>query len=373
MGLEVLSTNLDKFRAGAEEFGQLLGEIKSLGVEAAGILSSLGFDLPGLKVTRTEDGGWIVNGEVFAGGERKWSGHNNAALLNRDLPNWFPFGELLIQDQASQRAKAQNKSDLARSLSVFDLSQTLCDWVDSKATDEQLATIAEGDGSIGLSASQPLAMNAPQLRAYWVGTLLVAALRAGGDAMAYNEVYQALFALWSEPENCVWVPGVGNAEERRKRGICVGVPVDPAYVSSDSFDQFGRLASPTAGDWLARARSILRYLATGETMASELGAGSFAAFEACARSGDEGCLAGFQSASPDFWAAIREPWRFGYKQDKKIQIVKNTFGKYLAWDFGGKPRGVSLSSVLSISLPSVIAIGTIAALYFYASSKKPGK
>lgn len=358
--------------AGAE----VLGEVKETAELSFGLLASLGFDLPGMKEERTSDGGWIVNGEVFPGSATTWTAFDKKPIKNSDLPDWFPFGALILQGKALEQARMMpEKPKGYEQLGPIPLAAALCTWVEANLTADELERLKSADGAVGMSVSDPSTMNGAALRAYWCGSVLVAALRAG-DAAAFNSVFDGAQEFWRQPGRC-WeigaTPKPENAQKIADSGYCVGLPLNAAGESTSDVDQFGRLASPARGDWLARARAIVRYLRTGALMQTTTTAsGSFAGFEACMRSGDQTCLAGYQPQSADFWTALREPWRFGYERGKRVQVVKNTFGTFLAWDFG-KPRGITIGAAIAISFPAVVAITTIVALTLYAKGKTGGR
>ena len=366
------------------DVGTTIGEIKETAEVGIGIMQSLGFDLGTIKVERTADGGWYVNGTIYPGTDQIFQNSKGESFPISSLPNWYPFGDLILQSSAWQKAgalEAKKRPAGWEMLDPYELANRLADWAQSGATEDQLARIAESDGSIGLPVSDPAQMDAGQLRAYWTGSLLVAALASGGNAPAYNAIKFDFEKLWRQAGNCRQSSGnapetmsAATVENMRKYGICVGVPLNTEKESTAAFDQFGRLASPAPGDWASRARAIVRFLVTGETMQTPSdNAGTFAGFESCMRSGDPTCLASYQASSPDFWAALKEPWRFGYDPKKRLQVVNNTFGSFLAWRVGEKPRGISVSVAVAIGLPAVIALGTIAALTIYARGKTGGR
>lgn len=380
--LDNLDDTIDSVSSGVEDLGNVLSKSKAAFDKMTSLLASLGFDLPNMKVERTTDGGWSVNGTIYPGTEQQFTGHlGDGHPTNAELPAWFPFGELVLQRAAADSLKAAGKDP--QGLGVEALALCLCDWVKAGATSAEISALVGGDGSLGLPVAEPVAMTPEQLRAYWAGAGLIAAIQANASAPEFNARWDALAAAWREPTACFWSESSSGpaaekltATERANRaahGLCVSVPINDNWEATSPTDANGKIASPTAGEWVPRARAILRFLATGELMSTAATAGSFQGFEACVRSGEESCLAGYTPQSPDFWTALREPWRFGYDASKKVQVVNNTFGKFLAWNIGGKPRGVSLSVVLAISLPSVVAIGTIAGLYFYAKGKTGGR
>ena len=361
---------------GIADGAELLGEVKETGDLAFALLGSLGFDLPGMKEERTNDGGWIVNGEVFPGSAATWNALDKKAVKNADLPDWFPFGALILQRKALEQAQSMpNPPKGYEDLGPTPLAAVLCTWVQAGLTADELERLKAADGAVGMAQADPSTMNGAALRAYWCGSVLVAGLRAG-DAPAFNAVFKGAQDFWRSGGRC-WeigaTPKPENVEKIRDAGYCVGLPLNAAGESTSDLDQFGRLASPARGDWLARARSIVRYLRTGALMQTTTNAaGSFAGFETCMRSGDESCLANYTPQSADFWTALREPWRFGYERGKRVQVVKNTFGTFLAWDFG-KPRGITIGAAIAISFPAVVAITTIAALTLYAKGKTGGR
>lgn len=370
---------LDDAQEGLKEFGSALGEVKETFELGKGILSSLGFDLPGMKEERTTDGGWIVNGTVYPGTAATWTALDGAGVKNADLPDWYPFGALVLQRQAWEQAlKLPTKPEGYELLNATTLAAALCTWVQAGLTADEGDRLKAADGAVGLASADPATMDGGALRAFWSGSVLVAALRAGGDCASFNEKWREADRFWRSEGRCLELtkqatPSAANLEKVRDAGICVGLPLNAAGESTSDVDQFGRLASPARGDWLARARAIVRYLRTGALMQTTTTAsGSFAGFEACMRSGDQTCLAGYQPQSADFWTALREPWRFGYERGKRVQVVKNTFGTFLAWDFG-KPRGITIGAAIAISFPAVVAITTIAALTLYAKSKTGGR
>lgn len=371
----------DAFKDGIGQLGVWAGEAKETFELGKGILVSLGFDLPGMKEERAADGGWIINGIVYPGADSQWSALDGMPIKNADLPDWFPFGALVTQLRAWEDGRKLPTAPAGlEMIEPSKLAATLATWVQAGASPEEMLRLQTAEPTIGTSTSDPATMNGPQLRAYWTSTILVAAAHSMGDVATFYPFAEALTTFWRDDAagRCnivVLPPGYTSSttdEQKRAAGICVGVELDAAGQSLADVDRFGRLASPAPGDYLARARAILRFLRTGEIMQEVIGSGSFAGFESCVRSGDEACLANYQPSSPDFWAALREPWRFGYKRDKKIQVVKNSLGTFLAWDFG-KPRGITIGAAVAISLPAVIAIGTIAALTIYAKGKTGGR
>jgi hypothetical protein len=357
--------DLDEAQKKLEEFGEDLGKAKKFVETGTGIVESLGVDLLGVETGRQSDGGWIVNGKVYPGNEKTFGD-----CLNSDLPDWFPFGELALQLQIQLAARNVGKEQESNQINPTPLAQVLCVWVKAGLKGEQIETLVAAEPTIGLSSGYESTPSG--LRAYWCNLLLLAALKSEGLAPTFNKITEDFSNFWRGEGRCREIgaaPDAANKQKVASMGVCVGIPLSPDGRTLADLDEFGRLASPSRGDQLERARAILRFLQTGEVMQETPAlAGSFAGFESCVRSGDQTCLANYTPSSPDFWAALREPWRFGYVKGKKVQVVENTFGRFIAWDFG-KPRGITVTAAIAISLPAVIAIGTIAALTFYAKGK----
>ena len=368
---------LSDIKKGLESVGDVVAEGKAIYAQGEEILGSIGIDLGATTEKRTADGGWVINGKTYQASAELVPG---LGITNGALPNWFPFGAVAVQWEVWKAMSAAISG--AKREEIDRINPALCAWylvqlVKAQATEAQIKELATFTGAEGLRMTDPARMTIAQLRQYWIGLLLVASIRA--NAPAFNELEGSLRAMWSgSPDLCRYgtTPDPTDPAElakRRAAGWCVGV------FSADGIpraiqDSDGRIVSPGPGEVLPRAVAMLAYMKTGETMQETLAGGgavggSFAGFESCVRSGDSSCLSAYTPASPDFWAALREPWRFGYNPAKKVQIVQNTFGRFLAWDLWGKPRGVSVSVAVAIGLPTVIAIGTIAALTFLAKSK----
>lgn len=351
-----------------DALGGAIKKGQELAAEGQKLLGDLGIS-PTPATSRTADGGWNIGGEKFAGNATTWGG-TCGDVQNSALPDWFPFGAFVAQRDAYR--KTNNAS-----FSPERCANTLVAWVVAGADAKQVAQFAAGTGAEGLATSDPAKMGPDEVRAYWMGVLLVASIAA--DCPAYNAIRDALEETWKADGACKYraldtsaTKGLSE-QQLRDLGICVGVWEKGAKAPTATQDKFGRLVSPGCNEYVERAKAMLRWALTGETMQQQgAGAGSFAGFEDCVRSGNSECLTAYQPQSADFWSALREPWRFGYVKGKRVQMVKNTFGSFLAWDFG-KPRGITIGAAMAISLPAVIAIGTIVALTIYAKGKTGGR
>ena len=360
------------------------------------MLESLGFGIRESETRREANGAWTVNGRTYAADDTTFQDRSTGIeMTNGELPDWFPFAELVLAGEAftKWRATPTAKLEPAKGLDPTWLASFLIDWALAGATLEELGVMMDIAPDYGLAGD--VEKSPALLRQYFAAIPLLAALNSLGDVGAFNVAWQEIAAAvepWNRGEAAPYsmcVPGSAANLQAGQVGIdltglentgsalgapgCTGVLFDASDLSIVStYDEQGRWVRPWRGDFAKRAKSMIKTLRTGEVMqmatASEVG--NFASFSQCVMSGDEACLTDFP-IGPEVWKRLNEPWREGYNASDKIQIVTNRFGRFLAWDFG-KPRGISLNVAMAISAPLVLGLAGIgvAAWYFGVGGSK---
>lgn len=371
---EALGVDWSKVKDDAEKLKKAVGEIAAAGESVVEVLAVLGFDLNPAETRRASDGGWIVNGVSYPGSETTFVDRNTSrGLPNAELPEWFPFAELVLSGLAFEQWQKSHtkKNEAAALLDPTWIASRLMNWAQAGASLEELAQLATVELSYGLSTSNA----AEQLRQELAAQPLLTAIAVSMDVRAFN----AWLSDWHKAEE-PWQSGIAAPWS-----VCVPTskssePTDASSPSCSllSFDEtdailtptdsLGRLALPRRGDYERRAKALVNTLRTGETMSSS---GNFQDFASCVTSGDPSCLAQYP-ASNDFWKRLTEPWLEGYDPSKKVQLVENRFGRFIAWDLG-KPRGISVTMALAISTPLVLGVAAIAASAWYLKSKTGGR
>jgi hypothetical protein len=371
---EALGIDWGRVKDDAKKLKDAANEVVAAGESVVEVLAILGFELIPSKTMRASDGGWIVNGVSYPGDETTFVDRNTGrGLLNSELPEWFPFPELVLSGLAFadwQKSPTTTNAQ-AQWLDPTWIASRLVNFAQAGATLEELAELAKVEPGYGLATGN----EAEQLRQELAAQPLLTAIACSMDVSAFN----AWFREWTLAEE-PWQRGIAGpysvclptslsvGAQEASSPSCSNLRFDDEGAVLTPTDELGRLALPRIGDYERRARALLTTLRTGETMST---GSNFQDFAACVTSAEPSCLAQFP-ASSDFWARLTEPWREGYDASKKIQLVDNRFGRFLAWNFG-KPRGISVTAALAISTPLVLGVAAIAASAWYLKSKTGGR
>lgn len=382
-----MSTDLgemfESLSGGLADAQEYYDKFKATTEQAFALLDSMGFGIIEATTAREPDGAWRVNGKLYPAADSTFGERlTDERVKNGDLPDWFPFAELVQSGLAFEAWKRQPENAKLAPASKLDpefLASMLIDWVLAGATLEELEQIAPADGAYGLRGDPN---TDPALaRQMFAALPLLAAINSRADVAAFNAVFDELFRAlspWQQGEKPPYTICMPTSNSALKLGEldapsaggpgCTGVVFadDKSIVST--YDEQGRWVRPWKGDFAKRAKAMIQFLRTGEVMSMSADVSNFASFSDCVLSGDQACLTNYPT-SANFWQRLNEPWREGYKPDGGIQIVENRFGRFLAWKIGDKPRGISLNVALAISAPLVLGLATIGVSAWYFSKR----